>query len=65
MRTTFTDTDKVDLGNGLVINSQSIGVADKNKTTGFSSDIDGILGIGPADLSAGETLCPPVIIGSQ
>ncbi|PSR84188.1 hypothetical protein PHLCEN_2v5476 [Hermanssonia centrifuga] len=44
-------TDKVDLGNGLVINSQSIGVA--NETRGFSGQ-DGILGIGPTDLTRGS-----------
>ena len=37
----LTDTDQVDLGGGLVINNQSIGVA--SRATGFQ-DVDGILG---------------------
>ncbi|KAL4245114.1 Polyporopepsin [Abortiporus biennis] len=46
--------DTVNLGAGLIINNQSIGVA--NKTAGFGG-IDGILGIGPVDLTVG-TLRP-------
>jgi hypothetical protein len=46
--TEFTDT--VTLGTGLVIKGQSIGVA--SKATGFQ-DVDGILGIGPVDLTTG------------
>ncbi|KAI0782864.1 aspartic peptidase A1 [Abortiporus biennis] len=46
--------DTVNLGAGLIINNQSIGVA--NKTAGFGG-IDGILGIGPVDLTVG-TLSP-------
>ncbi|KAJ6507706.1 acid protease [Mycena vitilis] len=49
----FTGTeyiDEVTLGSGLVINKQSIGVA--SKATGFN-DVDGILGIGPVDLTTG------------
>ncbi|KAJ8457168.1 hypothetical protein ONZ45_g18421 [Pleurotus djamor] len=46
--------DLVDLGTGLNISQQSIGVA--NKSSGFR-DIDGILGIGPAGLTVG-TLRP-------
>lgn len=37
----FSDTDQVDLGGGLVIKDQSIGVA--SSATGFQ-DVDGILG---------------------
>lgn len=40
------------MGDGLTVQSQSIGVA--QKATGFT-DVDGILGIGPADLTAGTT----------
>ena len=43
-------TDRVDLGGGLVIEQQSIGVA--STAQGFD-DVDGILGIGPVDLTAG------------
>ncbi|KAI5118252.1 hypothetical protein M0805_007501 [Coniferiporia weirii] len=43
-------TDEVSLGEGLVIQSQSIGVA--SSAQGFS-DVDGILGIGPVDLTEG------------
>ncbi|KLO10453.1 acid protease [Schizopora paradoxa] len=46
--------DTVTLGRGLTIKQQSIGVA--TKAEGFDS-IDGILGIGPADLTVG-TLSP-------
>ncbi|KAF7364901.1 Acid protease [Mycena venus] len=47
----FTGTeyiDEVTLGPGLVIQSQSIGVA--SKASGFN-DVDGIIGIGPVDLT--------------
>ncbi|KAF8879880.1 aspartic peptidase domain-containing protein [Gymnopilus junonius] len=43
-------TDQVTLGSGLVIQNQSIGVA--QRASGFS-DVDGILGIGPVDLTEG------------
>ncbi|KAG1885598.1 aspartic peptidase domain-containing protein [Suillus subluteus] len=43
-------TDTVTLGSGLTITKQSIGVA--SASAGFT-DVDGILGIGPADLTAG------------
>ncbi|KAJ7367295.1 acid protease [Mycena albidolilacea] len=42
-------TDEVTLGPDLVIQKQSIGVA--SKATGFD-DVDGILGIGPVDLTS-------------
>jgi len=42
-------TDTVDLGGGLVIQSQSIGVA--SQAQGFEG-VDGILGIGPTDLTS-------------
>ncbi|EJU03730.1 aspartic proteinase precursor [Dacryopinax primogenitus] len=41
-------TDQVDLGGGLVINNQSIGVASTDE--GFQG-VDGIIGIGPVDLT--------------
>ncbi|KIJ33850.1 hypothetical protein M422DRAFT_264141 [Sphaerobolus stellatus SS14] len=47
-------TDPVTLGSGLTIPKQSIGVA--STSTGFSS-VNGILGIGPAELTSG-TLSP-------
>ncbi|KAF9041822.1 acid protease [Hymenopellis radicata] len=47
--------DKVTITDGLVINQQSIGVA--SKSAGFAPGIDGILGIGPVDLTQG-TLSP-------
>ncbi|KAK7695039.1 hypothetical protein QCA50_002227 [Cerrena zonata] len=47
-------TDTVSLGSGLTITRQSIGVA--TRSTGFSG-VDGILGIGPVDLTTG-TLSP-------
>ncbi|KZT43813.1 acid protease [Sistotremastrum suecicum HHB10207 ss-3] len=50
--TEFTDT--VTLASGLVIPGQSIGVA--STSTGFSG-VDGILGIGPVDLTS-DTLSP-------
>ena len=43
-------TDTVDLGSGLVIENQSIGVA--SSATGFNG-VDGILGVGPVDLTSG------------
>ena len=49
--TIWLDLDKVDLGNGLVVNNQTIGVA--NTTSGFDGSFDGILGIGPVDLTEG------------
>ncbi|CDO71514.1 hypothetical protein BN946_scf184910.g13 [Trametes cinnabarina] len=50
--TEFTDT--VSLGDGLTITGQSIGVASRSQ--GFDG-VDGILGIGPTDLTVG-TLSP-------
>ncbi|OBZ79197.1 Polyporopepsin [Grifola frondosa] len=50
--TEFTDT--VTLGGGLTVTGQSIGVA--SRSTGFSG-VDGIIGIGPVDLTVG-TLSP-------
>ncbi|KAI0081062.1 acid protease [Panus rudis PR-1116 ss-1] len=47
-------TDTVSLGNGLTIQRQSIGVA--TRSDGFDG-VDGILGIGPVDLTVG-TLTP-------
>ena len=44
------DTDTVTLAPGLVITNQSIGVA--SSAQGFQG-VDGILGIGPVDLTAG------------
>ncbi|KAF8497311.1 aspartic proteinase from Irpex Lacteus [Gautieria morchelliformis] len=49
--------DQVTLTPGLVIQSQSIGVA--STSTGFAG-VDGILGIGPTDLTQG-TLSPDII----
>lgn len=43
------DTDTVTLGSGLVIQNQSIGVA--STAQGFQG-VDGILGIGPVDLTS-------------
>ncbi|KAK0199029.1 aspartic peptidase A1 [Armillaria mellea] len=57
-------TDQVTITSGLVINSQSIGVA--SSSSGFSG-FDGILGIGPVELTEGTlspattTLIPTVI----
>jgi len=50
--TEFTDT--VSLGSGLTVTKQSIGVA--STSTGFDG-VDGILGIGPLDLTS-DTLSP-------
>jgi hypothetical protein len=50
--------DQVTLGTNLVINKQSIGVA--SKATGFS-DVDGILGIGPVDLTEGTVKNTPSV----
>ena len=47
-------TDQVTLASGLVVSSQSIGVA--SKSTGFDG-VDGVLGLGPVDLTKG-TLSP-------
>jgi len=44
-------TDQVSLGPGLTIMNQSIGVA--SATVGFRDGIDGILGIGPVNLTLG------------
>jgi len=44
-------TDTVTLGDGLTISQQSIGVATTSK--GLGKGIDGILGIGPTDLTSG------------
>jgi cathepsin E len=49
--------DTVDVGGGLIIPNQSIGVATSSE--GFS-DVDGILGVGPIDLTIG-TLSPLAI----
>jgi hypothetical protein len=50
------DTDTVLLNDDLVIQNQSIGVA--STAQGFN-DVDGILGIGPVDLTSGTvTSCP-------
>lgn len=49
-------TDTVTLGSDLVINKQSIGVA--NMSIGFSG-YDGILGIGPLDLTQGTLMNEP------
>ncbi|TDL23259.1 acid protease [Rickenella mellea] len=46
----FEFTDTVTLGKNLIIQNQSIGVA--TTSTGFN-DVDGILGIGPVDLTEG------------
>ena len=46
----FPDIDHVSLGEGLDIPKQSIGVA--SKADGMNG-IDGILGIGPVDLTQG------------
>ncbi|KAI0086813.1 acid protease [Irpex rosettiformis] len=44
-------TDRVDLGNNLVITTQRI--AGVNHSSGFDGSFDGILGIGPTDLTQG------------
>ncbi|KAG2044376.1 aspartic peptidase domain-containing protein [Suillus americanus] len=49
-------TDTITLGSGLTITKQSIGVA--SFTVGFTG-ADGILGIGPADLTAGTLTNSP------
>lgn len=46
--------DQVTVASGLVVSRQSIGVA--SQSTGFSN-VDGVLGLGPADLTTG-TLSP-------
>jgi cathepsin E len=53
--TEFTDT--VSLGSGLTVTKQSIGVA--SRSTGFDG-VDGILGIGPLDLTQ-DTLSPATL----
>ncbi|KAI6115954.1 acid protease [Pisolithus sp. B1] len=45
-------TDTVSLGNGLTINQQSIGVATQSQGL-IGTGIDGIIGLGPADLTRG------------
>ncbi|KAJ7715163.1 aspartic peptidase domain-containing protein [Mycena maculata] len=52
-------TDTVTLAPGLVINEQSIGVA--STSSGFNSGVDGILGIGPVDLTAGTVSNTPTV----
>ncbi|KAK3823850.1 MAG: family A1 protease [Linnemannia elongata] len=47
--------DTVSLGDGLVVQGQSIGVA--SSSDGFKSGVDGVLGLGPVDLTLG-TLSP-------
>lgn len=56
--------DRVALSENLVIQEQSIGVADN--TEGFEPGTDGILGIGPADLTMGtvSTPCLPLPIST-
>ncbi|KAG2076957.1 acid protease [Suillus decipiens] len=49
--------DTVTLGSGLTITKQSIGVASDSE--GFYSGIDGILGIGPVDLTTGTLINLP------
>ncbi|EKM51358.1 uncharacterized protein PHACADRAFT_178003 [Phanerochaete carnosa HHB-10118-sp] len=43
--------DTLDLGNGLIIANQSLGAA--NASSGFDGSFDGILGIGPINLTEG------------
>ncbi|KAG2114215.1 aspartic peptidase domain-containing protein [Suillus discolor] len=50
-------TDTVTLGKGLTIPHQSIGVA--VDSSGFSPGVDGILGIGPVDLTQGTLVDEP------
>ncbi|KAI6148312.1 acid protease [Pisolithus tinctorius] len=45
-------TDTVSFGNGLTINQQSIGVATQSQSLS-GTGIDGVLGLGPADLTQG------------
>ncbi|KIJ40077.1 hypothetical protein M422DRAFT_257145 [Sphaerobolus stellatus SS14] len=58
-------TDRVTLSSTLVINNQGIGVA--SASSGFDEGVDGILGLGPTDLTldtlspATSTLIPTVI----
>ncbi|KAJ7487335.1 aspartic peptidase domain-containing protein [Mycena galericulata] len=52
-------TDTVTLAPGLVITKQSIGVA--SKSSGFSG-VDGILGIGPVDLTEGTLTKSPTTL---
>ncbi|KAG2076959.1 acid protease [Suillus decipiens] len=55
--------DTVTLGSGLTITNQSIGVA--SNCSGFNSGIDGILGIGPVDLTEGTlTKLPSMTIST-
>ncbi|KAG1769317.1 aspartic peptidase domain-containing protein [Suillus placidus] len=54
IRTEYTDT--VTLGKGLIITKQSIGVA--SSSTSFTN-VDGILGIGPEDLTLGSLIKSP------
>ena len=48
---TYQDVDSVSLQSGLSIHNQPIGVA--NTSNGLPNQVDGILGIGPVDLTAG------------
>jgi len=50
-------TDTVSLGGGLTITGQSIGVA--SETFGFSTGVDGIIGIGPLSLTEGSLTNEP------
>ncbi|KAJ7751197.1 aspartic peptidase domain-containing protein [Mycena maculata] len=52
-------TDTVTLATGLVIPAQSIGVA--SKSSGFSG-VDGIMGIGPVDLTEGTLIKSPTTL---
>jgi hypothetical protein len=51
---TCADSDKVDLGNGLIVDSQLIAVA--NRSSGFDGAFDGIFGLGPTDLTQGRCM---------
>ncbi|KAG1882659.1 aspartic proteinase [Suillus subluteus] len=50
-------TDTVTLGSGLTITKQSIGVASNSE--GFTAGVDGVLGIGPVDLTEGSLIDEP------
>ncbi|KAG1843018.1 aspartic peptidase domain-containing protein [Suillus subalutaceus] len=50
-------TDTVTLGSGLTIAKQSIGVASNSE--GFTAGVDGVLGIGPVDLTVGSLIDGP------
>ncbi|KAG2155509.1 aspartic peptidase domain-containing protein [Suillus clintonianus] len=51
-------TDTVSLGSGLTITKQSIGVSSPSLASGFSG-VDGILGLGPLDLTYGTLTNKP------